>query len=653
MRREDDFYRPLEQFADVRILRYRVDGFEELPLQTKKLLYFLSRAALSGRDIIYDQNGKFNLLIRHTLETIYKTFRGKRDSDDFRQFETYLKRIWFANGIYHHYSNDKLQPGFSEEYFRNLLEESDVSLIPVQPENLLKTLLPLLFRPEVLPKKVDFSPDRDKLLHSAVNFYEHVTENEALAFYRAMLEQAGERPVSVGLNSKLVKENGQLKECFWKVGGMYDKAIVRIIYWLSKAMEVASYEQKEIIRTLVDFYTSGDLAMFDRYNIFWVKETSQPVDFINGFIETYNDPLGFKATWESVVHIIDEESTRRTQILAAHAQWFEDHSPVDIRFKKKAVTGISARTVHVCMLGGDCHPATPIGINLPNSDWIRKEHGSKSVTLRNITEAYHYASLHDGFLEEFASSKEEVELIKKYGLLADNLHTDMHECLGHGSGQLLPGVRPDALMQYHSVIEETRADLYALYFMYHPKVLELGLLPHQDAARAEYMAYIRAGLFTQLVRVEYGKPIEEAHMRNRALIARWCFEQGKDKGIIRQYSKGGKTYFLVQDFESLQQLFGVLLSEIQRIKSEGDFRAAQNLVETYGVQVDRLLHAEVLERYKKLNLAPYSGFVNPTYVPILAENGEIKDVRIHYSESFAEQMMAYAQQFSFLEVETR
>lgn len=463
-----------------------------------------------------------------------------------------------------------------------------------------------------------------------------------------MLEQAGERPVSVGLNSKLVKEDGQLKEYFWKVEGMYEKAIVHIIHWLTKAMEVAFPEQKEILRTLVEFYTSGDLEMFDRYNILWVKETSQPVDFINGFIETYNDPLGFKATWESVVHIMDEESTKRTQILAAHAQWFEDHSPVDVRFKKKVVTGISARTVNVCMLGGDCHPSTPIGINLPNSDWIRKEHGSKSVTLRNTTKAYYYASLQDGFLEEFAASKEEVELIKKYGLLGDNLHTDMHECIGHGSGQLLPGVRSDALMQYQSVIEEARADLYALYFMYHPKIRELGLLPHQDAARAAYMAYIRTSLFTQLVRVEYGKPIEEAHMRNRALIARWCFEQGKDKGIIRQYSKGGKTYFLIQDFASLQQLFGILLAEIQRIKSEGDFPAAQNLVETYGVQVDRLLHAEVLERYKKLNLAPYSGFLNPTYKPIVTEDGKIKDIQIFYNEKYTEQMMLYAQQFSFL-----
>ncbi len=644
----DDFYRPLEQFADVRILRYRIDGFEELPLQTKKLLYFLYQAALSGRDIIYDQNGKFNLLIRRTLETIYNTFRGKRDSDDFRQFETYLKRTWFANGIYHHYSNDKFQPGFSKEYFLNLLEESDVSSLPAQPENLLKTLLPIMFNPEILPKKVDTSPDRDKLLHSAVNFYENVTEEEALTYYRSMLKNAGEKPISVGLNSKLVKENGQLKEYTWKVGGMYEKAIIQVIYWLRKAMEIASSEQKEIIRLLVDFYSSGDLSIFDRFNILWVKETSQAVDFINGFIETYNDPLGYKATWESVVHILDEEGTRQTRLLAAHAQWFEDHSPVDVRFKKKRVTGISARTVNVCILGGDCHPATPIGINLPNSEWIRKEYGSKSVTLKNITEAYHYASLQDGFLEEFAASEEEVELIKKYGLLADNLHTDMHECLGHGSGQLLPGVRPDALMQYYSVIEEARADLYALYFMYHPKILELGLLPHQDAARAEYMAYIRAGLFTQLVRVEYGKPIEEAHMRNRALIARWCFEQGKDKGIIRQFSKGGKTYFLIQDFESLQHLFGILLAEIQRIKSEGDFHAAQNLVETYGVQVDRLLHAEVLERYKKLNLAPYSGFVNPTYVPVLADDGKIMDIQIHYSASFAEQMMLYAQKFSFL-----
>ncbi|HQK37904.1 MAG TPA: dihydrofolate reductase [Bacteroidales bacterium] len=646
--KEDDFYKPLEQFADIRILRYRVEGFEELPLPTKKLIYYLSRAALSGRDIIYDQNGKFNLLIRRTLETIYTTFRGKRDSDDFREFKTYLKRIWFANGVYHHYSNDKFLPGFSEQYFRKLMAESSPSALPEQPQKLLEIILPVLFNPEVFPKKVDFTPDRDKLLHSAVNFYEKVTETEALEYYRTLLEHAGERPASVGLNSKLVKEDGQLKEYVWKAGGMYDKAIVEVMYWLKKAMEEAPPEQKEIIGTLISFYSSGDLALFDHYNILWVKETSQPVDFINGFIETYNDPLGFKGTWESVVHILDAEATERTRILAAHAQWFEDHSPVDERFKKETVTGISARTVNICMLGGDCHPATPIGINLPNSDWIRKEHGSKSVTLKNITEAYHYASLQDGFLEEFAASEEEVDLIKKYGLLADNLHTDMHECLGHGSGQLLPGVRPDALMQYHSVIEEARADLYALYFMYHPKIFNLGLLPHPDAARAEYMAYIRAGLFTQLVRVEYGKPIEEAHMRNRALIARWCFEQGKKKGIIRRYSKGGKTYFAVQNFDGLHELFGILLAEIQRIKSEGDFRAAQNLVETYGVHVERSLHAEVLERYKKLNLAPYSGFVNPTYVPVLDEDGRIKDVRILYKESFAEQMMGYSQQLSFL-----
>lgn len=646
----DTFKYQTEQFADVKILRYQVPGFGDLSLQQKKLIYFLAEAARCGRDILFDQNNKYNLRIRRTLEAIVKSFDGDRESEDFKNFLVYTKRVWFSNGIHHHYSMDKFLPDFDEEYFGDLLANTNPDLLPLGEKeeiiDLMNQLVPVIFEENTEAKRVVLNPDLDLIADSANNYYEGVTQKEVEEFYSNADKGDAERPLSIGLNSKLTKENGQLIEKIWKVGGMYSPAIEKVVFWLEKAIEVADSDlQRESLIKLVDFYRTGDLKTFDEYSILWVKDLDAHVDVVNGFIEVYGDALAFKASWESVVNFKDIEATKRTEIISNNAQWFEDNSPVDDRFKKGEVKGVSAKVITVAMLGGDCHPATPIGINLPNAEWIRKEHGSKSVTIDNITHAYHQSSLKSGMLDEFAYTKEEVARVKEHGYLGGNLHTDLHECLGHGSGQLLPGVGMDALKNYHSTLEEARADLFALYYMMDPKMVGIGLMPSLDVAKAEYDGYIRNGLLTQLTRIELGKDIEESHMRNRQLIAKWVYERGEN--AIEQVKKDDKTFFVVKDYEKLRGLFGELLAEVQRIKSEGDLEAGKALVENYGVKVDEELHKEVKERFEKLNLAAYAGFINPKYHPVI-ENEEIVDVEISYPMDFMEQMLEYSEKYSFL-----
>ncbi len=642
----------VEQFADIKIMRYQVPGFEQLDLKQKKLVYYLSQAALCGRDIIFDQNGKYNLAIRRTLETIYDSYTGDRESEEFGNFVVYMKRVFFSNGIYHHYSSDKFVPGFSREYFAGLVRQSDTTTLPLRPgesvEDLLEIITPVMFEADILPKKVSLDTEKDLVTNSAVNFYEDVTETEAVNFYEKMKVKGDTTPISYGLNSKLVRENGDITEKVYSLNGMYGEAIAQIIYWLEKAALVAENPtQRAVIEKLVEYYRTGDLKAFDEYSVLWVKDLDSRIDFINGFIETYEDPLGMKATWEAMVNFKDTAATRRTEIISANAQWFEENSPIDDRFRKKEVKGVTAKVITAAILGGDCYPATPIGINLPNADWIRKNHGSKSVTIENITYAYDQAGLGDGFLEEFASGQEEIDLIRKYGYLAGNIQVDLHECLGHGSGQLLPGVSGDELKNYSSALEETRAELFSLYYIADPKMIELGLLPNADAAKAEYMVFIRNGLMTQLVRIEEGRDIEQAHMRSRQLIARWCYEKGKADNVIEIFRNDGKTYCRINDFEKLRQLMGELLAEVQRIKSEGDYEAGRDLVENYGIRFDRALHAEMLERNRRLNRAPYGGFINPLYEAV-EKNGEIVDVRISYPDDYIGQMMYYGRSYSFL-----
>jgi dipeptidyl-peptidase-3 len=650
----DTFKYSVEQFADLKILRYQVPGFEALSLNQKKLLYYLSQAGLAGRDIIYDQNGKYNLAIRKTLENIIENYKGDRNSDDFKKFMVYTKRVWFSNGIYHHYGSEKFLPEFTKEYFAQLVKSSSPEKLPVlSNENIdkfLARIVPVMFNPQLLPKKVWLDNSKDLVLNSAVNFYEGVNQQEVENFYTKMTDPENTTPISYGLNSKLVKENGKITEKVYKIDGLYGPAIKEIIKWLDKAAGVAENEnQKAVIEKLIAYYKTGDLKTWDDYNVLWVKDLSSQVDFVNGFIENYEDPLSRKATWESIVNFKNVEATKRTEIISANAKWFEDHAPIDPRFRKKEVKGVSAKVITAVFIGGDDAPATAIGINLPNADWIRKDYGSKSVTIENFTYAYDLASQGTGMLEEFSYDQKEIDLIKKYGYITDNLHTDMHECLGHGSGQLLPGVNGDALKNYQSTLEEARADLFALYYLMDPKMVELGLIPDTTAAEAEYIKYIRNGLFTQLTRIQPGKDIEEAHMRNRQLIARWCFEKGKADKVIEQKLKDGKSYFVINDFGKLRKLFGQLLGEIQKLKSEGNFEAGKALVENYGVKVDPTLHKEVLERYKKLNLAPYSGFMNPELVPV-EKDGEMVDVKIEYPVDFAGQMMKYGKEHSFLPV---
>ena len=649
----DKFDYTVEQFADLQILRYRVPGFENLSLQQKELVYYLTEAALQGRDILFDQNGKYNLRIRRTLEAVYTGYKGDKNTPDFKAMEVYLKRVWFSNGIHHHYGSEKFVPGFAPEFFKEAVLSVDASTLPLAEgqtaEQLCDELSPVIFDPTVMPKRVNQAAGEDLVLTSACNYYDGVTQKEAEDFYNAMKDPKDETPVSYGLNSRLVKENGKIQEKVWKVGGLYGQAIDKIVYWLKKAEGVAENpEQKAVISELIKFYETGDLKTFDEYAILWVKDLNSLVDFVNGFTESYGDPLGMKASWESLVNFKDMEATHRTEIISGNAQWFEDHSPVDKQFKKDEVKGVSAKVITAAILAGDLYPATAIGINLPNSNWIRSHHGSKSVTIGNITDAYNKAAHGNGFNEEFVYSDAELQLIDKYADLTGELHTDLHECLGHGSGKLLPGVDPDALKAYGSTIEEARADLFGLYYVADPKLVELGLTPNEDAYKAEYYTYLMNGLMTQLVRIEPGNNVEEAHMRNRQLIARWVFEKGVADKVVELVKKDGKTYVVVNDYEKLRALFGELLSEIQRIKSTGDYQGAHDLVENYAVKVDPALHAEVLERYKKLNLAPYKGFVNPKYEAVVDAAGKITDVKVTYDEGYAEQMLRYSKDYSNL-----
>lgn len=649
----ENFQYTVDKFADIEILRYRVPDFESLSLKQKELLYYLNQAALEGRDIFYDQNNKYNLAIRRTLEGIYENYAGDKSTEDWKNFETYLKQVWMANGIHHHYSEDKIIPKFSEEYFETLAKSVDPARLPVQDgaavAGFLKEISPVMFNPQIMPKRVNQAAGVDLVKTSGVNFYDGITQKEVEDFYAKMKNPNDNTPVSYGLNSKVVMKNGVVTEEVYKVGGLYSAAIERIVGWLEKAAGVAENDgQKKTIETLIAYYRTGNLKTFDDYSIDWVKETDAQVDFINGFIETYTDPLGMKAAWEAMTNFKNVEASKRTHIISDNAQWFEKNSPINDAFKKEEVKGVSAKVITAAILAGDCYPSTPIGINLPNSNWIRRDYGSKSVTIENITEAYNRASLGNGFAEEFMWGQDEIDRAKKYGALTDNLHTDLHECLGHGSGKLAPGVDPDALKAYGSTIEEARADLFALYFLGDTKMVELGLLPDADAYKAEYYHYMMNGALSQLTRIQPGKNIEEAHMRNRALIANWALEKGKADNVAEFKQRDGNTYIVVNDYAKLRNLFGQLLAEIQRVKSTGDYAGAEKLVETYGVKVNPALHKQILARYEALHLSPYRGFVNPVYTLVKNDKGEVTDVTISYDENFVDQNLRYSRQYSVL-----
>lgn len=640
MQNSDEFEYCNERFADLQMLRYKVDGFENLTLKQKTFIYYLQEAALWGRDILFDQNGKYNLEIRQTLEDLYANYKGDRESKDFKAFEVYLKRVWFSNGIHHHYGCEKFIPEFSREWFVEQTKCSD-------------ELAEIIFNPNIMAKRVNLADGQDLLLTSACNYYQGVTQKEAEEFYaREKANGDQQHPVMHGMNSTLVKgKDGKIYEERWTTTGKYGPYLTKIVENLKKARDYAEDEkQKEVIDKLVAFYETGDLKTFDEYSIAWVENTAPLVDFVNGFIECYGDPLGLKSSWESIVNFKDVEATKRAEKLSQNAQWFENNSPVDPKFKKDKVKGVSAKVIRAAILGGDLYPSTAIGINLPNSNWVRAEHGSKSVTIANLTHAYAQAAKGSGMMKEFAASQEYIDLMEKYGDLTDDLHTDLHECLGHGSGKLMPGVDPDSLKAYGSTIEEARADLFALYYLADSKLVEMGLLPDAEAYKASYIQQMMNGLLTQMVRIKLGDQIEESHMRNRALIARWAFEHGKGKGkdgkdVIEMVDRQGKTYVVINDFEALRNLFGQLLAEIQRIKSTGDFKGARDLVETYGVKIDPALHKQVLERYTKLNIAPYKGFINPVYKAVTDSKGNITDVTISYTEGYAEQMMRYSKQY--------
>lgn len=650
-RMEQTFNYTDEKFADLQLLRYRLPGFDALSLEQKKYIYYLSKAALSGRDITTDQFGAYNIRIRKLLEAIFVGYNGNRDSVEFQNLVIYLKRLWFSNGIYHHYGCEKFVPGFSSSYLREVIDNTDKSLLPLKENETIDSfcneLFPVIFDPTILPKRVNKADKQDLVITSACNYYENVTQNEVERFYNDMKDESDEEMPSYGLNSKLVKLDGKLLEYKWIESGMYGPAIKQIIYWLEKARSAAENEQqKAIISILIDYYRTGDLRTFDRFSIEWLRETDGLIDFINGFIEVYGDPLGLKASWEGFVSYKDKDATRRAQTISDNAQWFEDHSPVDPRFKKKEVKGVIANVVCAAMLGGDEYPSSAIGINLPNADWIRARYGSKSVTIGNLTEAYDKAAVGNGFKEEFVIDEPTLELIKKYGNICDDLHTDLHECLGHGSGQLLPGVYPDALKAYGNTIEEARADLFGLYYIADEKLCELGLLDNPEAYKSQYYTYMMNGMMTQLTRIKPGHQIEEAHMRNRALIARWVYEHAD--GVVRLVKKDGKTYIDITDYQALRSLFAKLLAEIQRIKSEGDYDAAKELVEMYAINIDPALHSEVLERYAALDIAPYKGFINPWMKPVYDENGNMVDIEVDYAESYEHQMLRYSSEYGFL-----
>ena len=636
-----------ERFADLQMLRYKLPGFELLTAQQKAYIYYLAEATLWGRDITFDQYGRYNLLIRKTLEELLGVIKAENDtSDDAKALTIYLKRVWFSNGIYHHYGCGKFKPEFSKAYFESKVRQVPDQRLPMPAEKLLETIVPVMFDETVLPKRVNKTDGEDLVKTSACNFYQGVTQKEAEAFYAAKKQDNDPCPPSYGLNSTLVKgEDGKLVEDVWHLGGTYGNTIARIIECLEKAKLYAENErQKHLITLLVDYYTTGDLRTFDAYSIEWLKELEGRVDFINGFIEVYGDPLGHKAGWEGIVEYKDMEACKRTQTISNNAQWFEDHSPVDSRFRKPTVKGVVANAICAAMIGGEEYPSTAIGINLPNADWIRAQHGSKSVTITNFTSAYNKAAQGNGFLEEFACDADTVAMVRKYGDACDDLHTDLHECLGHGSGQMLPDTDPDALKAYGNTIEEARADLFGLYYIADAKMLELGLVPDMEAYKSNYYTYIMNGILTQNVRIKLGDNIEEAHMRNRALIANWCYKHSE--GCMELKKRDGKTYLIIYDYSRLRQLFAQLLAEVQRIKSEGDYEAAKQLVEDYGVKINPELHAEVLERYKKLNIAPYKGFLNPRMTPVFDASGEITDVRLDFSETLEEQMLRYSRDYS-------
>ena len=649
----DDFKYTDEKFADIQMLRYKVTDFEKLTLRQKILVYYLSEAALYGRDILFDQNGAYNLRIRKMLETVYCEYKGNRNTDDFQAMTTYLKRVWFSNGIHHHYGCEKFVPGFSQEFFRNALKSVSRKNLPLKSgqtvDKLCDEIFPIIFDPTIMPMRVNLKAGDDLIKTSAANYYgTDISQQEVEAFYADMRQKGDpERPVMYGLNSQLVKKDGQLQERVWSTTGMYGAALSKIVSQLQKALPYAESEaQASAIRRLIDYYISGNLKDFDQYCIEWVKNTDDLIDFTNGFTEVYGDPLGMKGSWEGFANFKNLETTARTEKLSQNAQWFEDNSPVAPQFKKKECKGISAKVITATILAGDLYPSTAIGINLPNSNWIRKEYGSKSVTIGNLTDAYNKAAHGNGFEEEFIADENVRSLIQNYGDICDDLHTDLHECLGHGSGKMLPGISDDSLRAYGSTIEEARADLFALYYLADAKLLEMGLTPHKDAYKSEYYSYMLNGLLTQLVRIKPGNNIEEAHMRNRALIARWAYEKGKEKNVVELYQQNGKTYLRINDYEALRQLFGRLLAEVQRVKSEGDYKAAHDLVEGYGVKVDPVLHAEMIARYNQLNIAPYKGFINPVYTAVTDRNGHITDVKIDYKESYEHQMLRYSKEYA-------
>jgi len=649
----DDFEYFVEQFDDIRVLRYNLPGFELLPLRQKELIYYLSQAALCGRDILWDQNFRFNMKIRKTIESILEYYSGDRLTDEYKTFLAYSKKVLFSNGIHHHYSNDKMIPVFTKKYFAGLILDIEQKNLPLASgqtgTDLISILTPVIFDKKLFGRKVEQKKGADLIIESAINLYEGVKQKEVEAFYAGKIDRRDPHPVALGLNSKVVKKNGKIVEEVYRSGGRYGSVIDQIIKWLEKAIIVSDSDiQRKAIGLLIEFYKSGDLKIWDEFNVLWVRDSESVVDYNNGFIETYSDPLGMKATWEAIVNYTDPEATKRTRIITANAQWFEDNSPVRQQYKKEKVTGVAAKVINIAMLGGDCYPASPLGINLPNSNWIRKEVGSKSVSLANITHAHDITSLGNGFLEEFAADQAEVDRIKKYGSLADALHTDLHECVGHASGKLAEGTDVHALKNYASPLEEARADLFALYYIMDKKLLELGLLPDEDAAKASYDAYLRNGLLTQIVRIKPGKYIEEAHMRNRAAISHWVYEQGRASNVVEIFKRGGKSYVRINNYSRLRNLFGEMLKEIQRIKSEGDYESGRRIIENWGVKIDQDLHAEILARYEKLNLAPYTGFVNPRLIPVFSGEGEITDVKVEYETDYLSQMLYYGKEYSFL-----
>lgn len=642
-KQENTFNYVVERFADIEVLRYKVPGFEELSLNQKKLVYYLSQAAIYGRDILWSQNNRYNLELRQLLEAIYTSYEGSREDAQFKAFEVYLKQVWFGNGIHHHYSMDKFTPTFDRSFIEAQIKTLPAEKIPANLDDLMR----VMFEPEFMAKKVNQAAGVDIIQSSATNLYEGVTQQEVEDYYATLKDTTDLTPISYGLNTRVTKVDGKVVEQVYCLGGLYSEAIAKIIENLELALPYTENQaQRSTIESLIKYYRTGDLKTFDEYSILWVKDSESQVDFVNGFIESYDDPLGMTGNWESIVNFKNIDASQRTEVISANAQWFEDNSPIDPRFRKSEVKGVSAKVITAAILAGDAYPSTPIGINLPNANWIRAMHGSKSVTIENITQAYDEASHGNGFNEEFVPDMEMRQLMNKYLFITDNLHTDLHECLGHGSGQLLPGVDPDALKSYGSTLEETRADLFALYYLADPKLVELGLVDSPEAYKAQYYKYILNGLMTQLMRIEPGKDVEEAHMRNRKLIAEWVMEKGAKKKVVELYKKDGKSYIRVNDFEKLRELFGQLLFEVQRIKSEGDYKAGSELVEKYAVKVDPKLHKEVLERYSHLTIAPYRGFVNPIYVPVVNESGQITDIKVTYGEGFAEQMLRYSRDYS-------